>query len=58
VLKQIIHLREQAERCRRLAHAIDDQDVRNRLLAMAEEFEHEIESGQIPPRGEAKPGNP
>ena len=37
-------LREQAERCRRLARATTDAEVARRLLQLAEEFEEQAQA--------------
>jgi hypothetical protein len=33
------HMRAQAERCRRLALAVDDKSIRSTLVRMADEYE-------------------
>lgn len=37
-MAQSLHLREQAERCRRLARDSTDTNVRDRLLELADEY--------------------
>jgi hypothetical protein len=44
-----IFLLEQANRCRRLARAIDDQDFARKLLAMAGEYEQRAATVPSPP---------
>jgi hypothetical protein len=41
IRRQARFLRQQAERCRRLANATTDGDVARRLLELADEFETE-----------------
>ena len=43
IRRQARFLREQAERCRRLANATTDGDVARRLLQLADEFEAEAQ---------------
>lgn len=42
--KQNAALRDQARRCRRLAAAVDDQQVASSLTALAEEYEKKAEA--------------
>ncbi len=37
-MAQSLHLREQAERCRRLARGSTDTNLRDRLLELADEY--------------------
>jgi hypothetical protein len=41
------YLREQIERCRRLAKSLHDKPVVDRLLALAEEYEERLKAPQI-----------
>ena len=38
-MAQSLHLREQAERCRRLARGCTDSDLCNHLLGLADEYD-------------------